>query len=1066
MPLNQNPFVKFAFRRHDTEDAADSDTTVDYEVACDTNGGGSDHDGVRRSTAILISEDRDDQDGGPGCRLVQDEYQPPPPLFRVTNDLPAAPTGIHHTVVKADTDDEDDLAALGCTSNSATRGGSSAASPVMSNPPCRMPCVRQQEPVRPMRTLHWQNPLAAQRRLIMELFRQQFAFVLSSTDELREAFLPFSRPKAMARLLSTVDGRKTPVLDDPPIITAETQTGALNGYSLRPYQIKGVQFLLHCFHRGMSAILGDDMGLGKTAQVATFLSVLHRVHGIPGPHLLIVPLTTISSWLRELGRWAPSLHVVKCQGNIKMRRDTVSDRHNRFAVFITTSQTFVSDRGSFKNKAWVCVAVDEAHILKGDRTQITMQVRKLDACCRIAITGTPVHNRVGEVWSLIAFLYPFLDVEYCSPDQLEHPAADCARLLQHVMLRRTKGSLDELGIPPKVEYPVVMVQPTRTQRSLFDLVASAALLHSAMDEEDEDSTSSDVSDGPKGGKRRRPDPAVTAARKQRKEERKRQHRQQSRALYAFLTRQRHICNHPLTLRLLLLQRQLGKTIGALEVGASAAVERLKRCGIPVDADHIIRPSAKMVELDRMLQEAFDGGHRVLVFANFTTTLDLIEGLCVLRGFHYDRLDGDTTRVERELSMLRFNHPDSKVFVFLITTGAGGVGVTLTGADTVVLFDANYNPQIDRQAMDRAHRIGQTRTVRVYRLCVQGSMEEHVQRISQQKAKLGDSIVETATVGRGGGAAAAVAGAMDAKSFFTVDQVKKMFLESSGAAATVASDVTSVVDVDADATAAVVPASQDDGGVQQKIFEELITLAEYSGTTDDGGIAVEDDGEEVLRYLGLTTGDGDLRSKQSGSHLSGLPHTHVCFDCGERMRPLEPLLHCTMCTKAFHRDCLPATFPRPEPNAKVRQWSCPRHTCSECEKPQAADGALFACSLCSASYCMDCMDPRYFTLTTDGVGFSGISHKYFGMEEEGMPIKRSMYYITCLQCSGIASSSSDAGSDSGRSSEDSGFESGTSDDASTPAAAAGEVGVGHRSSNAQSGAAGGRSPLLLVDDDDE
>uniref|UniRef100_A0A0A9WKK3 Putative global transcription activator SNF2L1 n=1 Tax=Lygus hesperus TaxID=30085 RepID=A0A0A9WKK3_LYGHE len=137
----------------------------------------------------------------------------------------------------------------------------------------------------------------------------------------------------------------------------------------------------------------------------------------------------------------------------------------------------------------------------------------------------------------------------------------------------------------------------------------------------------------------------------------------------------------------------------------------------------------MIYIDKLLTELKSGGHRVLIFSNFTTSLDFIEALCILRQHSYERLDGNCNRVERELAILRFNNHNSQCFVFLVTTTAGGVGITLTGADTVILFDAHYNPQLDRQAADRAHRIGQTRPVRVYRLCLQHTIEESIRMIA-------------------------------------------------------------------------------------------------------------------------------------------------------------------------------------------------------------------------------------------------------------------------------------------------------------------------------------------------
>lgn len=749
----------------------------------------------------------------------------------------------------------------------------------------------------PLSTLPWGEKNAS-RREIIERFQQQLQYELHHDANLKQACAPFMHSRAVRKLLA--DAPRSPLIGKAPRITQ--QTGALDGYMLRPYQVEGVQFLLDHFHSGVAAILADDMGLGKTPQIASFLSVLHQLHGIKGPHLIIVPLSTITTWARELSRWAPALHCVKYHGSEKSRQAIQLDSHtHRDSVFITTSTTFVADRHYLRKKPWVVAAVDEAHILRGDQTNIGANAGRIDACCRIAVTGTPVHNRPGELWNLMSFLFPMFDTKTTESEHAS-AAADCARLLKRIMLRRTKQSMD-LGIPPRTDLPTVMIDATPLQQEIFRYMRVEVL------------------------------------------------KENSKEVMALLWRQRHICNHPLTLPLLLDGERRVPVV--VEAGESAALARLKRAGIRLHEDDLIAPSGKMRRLDYLLHSLRAEHHRTIIFSNFTSTLDLIEGLCVLRGLGYERLDGDCSRVERELSILRFNHPRATSQVFLVTTSAGGVGLTLTGADTVILFDAHYNPQIDRQAADRAHRIGQTRPVTVYRFCLQNSIEERIQFLSQQKAAMGDFIVDGGDGGNNGG---------NSTSWLTAEDVREMFAE----------------------------------------MGESLTPVALSGASAEQYAKIVDIVSQAKRD------EGHIKQRERhGPTRVSIPHTHVCFDCNERMRPMEPLLHCQSCPKAFHRDCIDKESRQ---GIRPQMWQCPRHECVECGKLQAEDGAMFMCQGCPVSYCFDCLDDRYFALDDKGMQFLNLSHRYPGMEEEGMPLRKSAYYITCLHCSGLLSSDSESDED--------------------------------------------------------
>ncbi|ESL12216.1 helicase-like protein [Trypanosoma rangeli SC58] len=745
---------------------------------------------------------------------------------------------------------------------------------------------------------------------IAERFEVQFRWELRRNVELVQVFEPFFSDKALRRIEAETRGAQ---FLPAPVATPEN-TGVANGYTLRSYQVEGVQFLLNNFHRGMPCILADDMGLGKTAQISAFLHMLQVHHNIDGPHLVVSPLSTLTAWTKELARWAPTLRVVKYHGERKGRASLRTTRGYRHCVFVTTPAVLNQDRGFFRKRAWVVAVVDEAHVLKRRNTIISYVARKLTACFRLAVTGTPVHNNVGEVWSLMNFLYPAYCTSYdgsvSEDDDPVTAAEDCAKALQCVMLRRTKGSI-ELGIPPRVDEPTRMLDPTWIQQQLLSHMTEQVL------------------NGEEANETR---------------------------LQVHFTHQRIVCCHPLALRLLALEGRAS--------GQAGWEERLAAAGIVLNEASIVAVSAKMMELDRMLRECKANGHRCLIFSNFTSILDLLQAFCVLRGYSFERLDGTTSRVERELSMIRFNAPGSSCFVFLLTTTAGGVGVTLTGADTVILFDAHYNPQIDRQAADRAHRIGQTRVVRVHRLCLKNTIEERILDVALRKASLGDFIVDGA--GCKGNDAAGLA--LSTQRIRMLLSGANQFAVSSREPAS----YTHMVD------------SDDRTSVEEAMVAELLRV----------------EGEGLP---GTRVAKTEIRN---GRTVVGV--THNCFLCGEIMRPLEPLYHCSVCPKAYHAECVGE--PRPKAGvAGPRRWTCPRHSCVLCGKGQGVDGAVFMCTECSASFCFDCLDPRYFDLDESGAQFVHIRREYPGMAAEGIEPQRSIYYITCLRCCGVLSSSSSSSS---------------------------------------------------------
>ncbi|KAG8347966.1 putative helicase-like protein [Trypanosoma vivax] len=781
----------------------------------------------------------------------------------------------------------------------------------------------------------WSTATGDMLRMLAWRFDGQLLWELHCNEKLLNIYEPFFSDRAINAVKKAVNG---PQFLHAAELTMEMTKVPL-GYSLRPYQFEGVQFLLRCFHRGMSCILGDDMGLGKTAQIVSFLGALKKLYGIDGPHLIVAPLSTITSWTRELSRWAPALRVLKYHGVQEMRSGLRQNHANKHSVFVTTPSVFNQDRRFFRKRPWVVAVMDEAHILKGSKTIISYAARKITACFRIAVTGTPVHNKVEEVWNLMGFLYPLQCVGPVSSDNGSTSAAqDCINLLQHVMLRRTKTSI-ELGIPERKDNPVIMVQPTRLQRRLLSRMSNQLLT-------DDESNNS--------------------------------------FLQRHLVYQRVVCSHPLGLRLLALEGRVSSSLGC--------EGRLKEAGISLDEASVIAPSSKMIELDRLLRELKEKGHRCLIFTNFTCVLDMLQALFLVRGYSFERLDGSTSRVERELAMVRFNSPRSTCFAFLLSTTAGGVGITLTGADTVIFFDSHYNPQMDRQAADRAHRIGQERTVNVFRLCCSDTVEQRIHDMAQRKASLGD---------------------------FIVDGVMKEEQEQEECAVepTLAKNICSLFGtpgsvklVSGDGTASGFPSLKGEalevGTCDQAVDvrDEATNESDADASHTDTDLAQED--AMIDELLNLDGGHLEaIKLVRAGTRAqrSAVRTSHNCYVCDDIMRPLMPLYHCSLCPKAYHAECINE---RPLVNGATAppRWVCPRHNCFSCGAAQSVECALFLCTTCTVSYCFDCLDAKYFELDENGSQFVHISSTYNGMEEDGVEERRILYYLTCLRCCGILSSS--------------------------------------------------------------
>ncbi|CAG9463301.1 unnamed protein product [Pedinophyceae sp. YPF-701] len=462
----------------------------------------------------------------------------------------------------------------------------------------------------------------------------------------------------------------------------DVQPKCIKGGEMRPYQMQGLNWMIHLYDNGINGILADEMGLGKTLQTISLLGYLREFRGIKGPHLVVVPKSTLGNWMNEFRRWCPDIRPVKFHGTQEqravMKEETVVP--GRFDVCVTSYEMVIKERNHFKRFHWRYIIIDEAHRIKNVNSRLSQVVRLFKTNYRMLITGTPLQNNLRELWALLNFLVPevFTNAEkfeewFQLGDENESEVVQqLHKLLRPFLLRRLKSDVEK-GLPPKKEL-ILKIGLTEMQKKQY-----AALLQKDMD-------------------------AITGG-----AERSR--------LLNIVMQLRKCCNHPY-----------------LFEGAEPGPPYLT-------GEHLVENSGKMVLLDRLLPKLQSRGSRVLIFSQMTRVLDILEDYALYRGYKYSRIDGNTSGDDRENAIDSYNAPGSEKFIFLLSTRAGGLGINLTTADTVVLYDSDWNPQMDLQAMDRAHRIGQTREVSVYRFCTEGTIEEKVIEKAYKKLRLDAMVIQ-------------------------------------------------------------------------------------------------------------------------------------------------------------------------------------------------------------------------------------------------------------------------------------------------------------------------------------
>jgi chromodomain-helicase-DNA-binding protein 4 len=473
------------------------------------------------------------------------------------------------------------------------------------------------------------------------------------------------------------------------------QPDYVTGGELMKYQVDGLNWLYYRWYQKKNAILADEMGLGKTIQIVSFLATLVQEHNC-APFLVVVPNSTCPNWRREIKRWAPSLRVVAYYGSAAAR-----DAAYRYEMFpegskelkchvVVTSYDAAADdncRKFFKSVPWQGLIVDEGQRLKNDKNLLYEALTNMKIPFKVLLTGTPLQNNARELFNLLQFLDDSfnaaeLELEYAELSKENVPALH--QMIRPFFLRRTKAQV--LTFMPPMAQIILPVSMSVLQTKLYSsiLAKNPDLLRAIFE------TTSLLKKGDRGN------------------------------LNNLLMQLRKCLCHPFVY--------------------SREIEERSELAT-VSHRNLVEASGKLQMLSLLLPKLQQRGHRVLIFSQFLDMLDIMEDFMDGLGLRHQRLDGTISALVKQKRIDEYNAKDSPLFAFLLSTRAGGVGINLATADTVIILDPDFNPHQDIQALSRAHRIGQKNKVLCFQLMTRASAEERIVQIGRKKMALDHILIE-------------------------------------------------------------------------------------------------------------------------------------------------------------------------------------------------------------------------------------------------------------------------------------------------------------------------------------
>ncbi|XP_018495050.1 ATP-dependent DNA helicase DDM1 [Galendromus occidentalis] len=584
------------------------------------------------------------------------------------------------------------------------------------------------------------------------------------------------------RVATSLEGKRTSgskkdQLDEAPNLSL------FSGGVLRDYQKEGAAWLVKLGKQGLNGILADEMGLGKTAQ--SIAMICHLVaSGASGPFLILCPLSTVRNWENEFNRFSPALPVLVLHGpktkratirrKLRIRRELGNGSEKSiFPVVIAPYHSFVADSKSLSRLKWSYLVLDEAAVIKNCETRLYKSVSSLYVTGKLLLTGTPLQNNIRELFNLLHFILPNIFHNYrlfegwleeldAHREEGSFGDGDSCQLVSTMhsilapfFLRRTKESV-RLDLPPK-KHIIVYCPMTRLQQSYYKAVLFAKEKARKEDE------ALIIEDGAQSLRTCRlfnafGEPSEKTRREMRIDPPAKPKKwfggedAESLSIYSRIGSSRvqsgaRVPNESTDDAMRLLDKGRVKFSGATMNNILMALRKTVAHPWLLDLDKswggdyprnraaLLEKSGKMQVFDILLRGLLEKNHKVLVFSGFTSVLDLISLYLALSKIEHYYLSGRTKLDERQELIDAFNKPNSVEKVFLLSTRAGGLGINLTGADTVIFYDTDWNPQMDLQAADRCHRIGQSQRVVIYRLITKESVDERILDVATNKRRL-------------------------------------------------------------------------------------------------------------------------------------------------------------------------------------------------------------------------------------------------------------------------------------------------------------------------------------------
>ena len=491
-----------------------------------------------------------------------------------------------------------------------------------------------------------------------------------------------------------------------------SQPSILVGGTLTHYQLDGLNWIISLYERGLNGILADEMGLGKTIQSISFMAYLKQFQKKNGNFLIIVPKSTMPNWTRECKLWCPSLKILVLNPVKEEREETLKlIAQHKFEAVITSYEGINICINKLKKIKWEVLIMDEAHRIKNENAILSKNVRLLQSNFRLLVTGTPLQNNLHELWSLLNFLLP--DIFSSSSDFDEWFSIGNKDNGNNNNINKEKA--EEEAEDRNAE----IVQQLHKILKPFLLRRTKSEVERSLPPKKEIHIKVGLTEIQKNIYKKLLTKSLF---------------QEGKTVYKNIIMQlRKACNHPYLF------------------------EGVEKPNPP--PNHLVIYSSKMRILDKLCTKLY-GKSQVLVFSQMTKMLDILEDYCNEKRYQYCRIDGDTSLDARERMINEFTQKNSEKFLFLLSTRAGGLGLNLMTSDTVILYDSDWNPQVDLQAMDRVHRIGQTKPVLIYRLLCENTIEEKILERQAMRLKLDSLVIQQGRVLKVG-------------EHFTKDQMKEM-----------------------------------------------------------------------------------------------------------------------------------------------------------------------------------------------------------------------------------------------------------------------------------------------------